>query len=283
MNATEIIAKSPVIPAPSPSVARLLALLSRADADNDEMIKVVSQDGIMSAKLLGLCNSAAYGFSDPVGSIEQAVLMLGHSEIHRLVMSIGFSGAISPAMHGYAMGEGELWRHSLLTAYVAVAVTAMARNTDIDPAIAYTAGLIHDIGKTVITHNLDEATQNAMRELIDRKESSLVEAEQFILGTDHAEVGAALLQKWNLPEVLVEAVAHHHAPVVKPKPQISAIVHVADVIALEAGPSPGWASYAMRADEGAMDALHLGGANVERLIISGYDALEKVEEIAATA
>jgi putative nucleotidyltransferase with HDIG domain len=185
-------------------------------------------------------------------------------------------------MHGYAMAEGELWRHSLLTAYVAVAVTAISRTHDIDPAIAYTAGLIHDIGKTVITHSLDEATQNSMRELIERKESSLIEAEQMIFGTHHAEVGAELLRKWKLPDVLIEAVANHHTPVVKPKPQISAIVHVADVIALEAGPSPGWASYAMRADEGAMDALHLGGADVERLIISGYDAIEKVEEIAAT-
>ena len=283
MNAAELIAKVPNLPAPSPSVARLLALLARPDADNDDMIKIVQQDGVMSAKLLGLCNSASYGFSDPVGSIEQAVLMLGHSEIHRLVMSVGFGGAISPAMHGYAMAEGELWRHSLLTAYVSVAVIAVGRNADIDPAIAYTAGLVHDIGKTVITHALDAATQSAMRELIERKESSLVEAERLILGTDHAEVGACLLKKWGLPEVLVESVAHHHEPVVKPRPQLSAIVHVADVIALEAGPSPGWGSYAMRADEAAMDALHLGGADMERLIICGYDAVEKVEEIAATA
>ena len=281
MNAASLIAKVPSIPAPSPSVARLLELLARPDSDNDDMIKIVCQDGVMSAKLLGLCNSAAYGFADPVGSIEQAVLMLGHSEIHRLVMSVGFSGAISPAMHGYAMPEGELWRHSLLTGYVAVAVTTVAHNTGVDPAIAYTAGLIHDIGKIVITHTLDEDTQAAMRALIERREVSLVEAERIVIGTDHAEVGACLLRKWGLPEVLVEAVANHHAPVSQPKPRLSAIVHVADVIALEAGPAPGWGSYAMRADEAAMDALDLGGADVERLIISGYDAIEKVNEMAA--
>jgi HD-like signal output (HDOD) protein len=76
MKPEALIASVPKIPAPSPSVARLLELLARPDSDNDDMIKVVRQDGVMSAKLLGLCNSAAYGLSAPVSSIEQAVLLL---------------------------------------------------------------------------------------------------------------------------------------------------------------------------------------------------------------
>ena len=282
MNAEQLISKVPNLPAPAPSVGRLLELLTKPDADNDDMIRVIRNDGVMSAKLIGLCNSAAYGLSTPVNSIEQAVLLIGHSEIHKLVMSVGFSGAISPAMNGYSMGEGELWRHSLLTAYVAVAVTALSRKTSIDPSIAFTAGLVHDIGKIVITHALDEKTQAAMRELIEKNEHSLVEAEKLIIGTDHAEVGACLLKQWGLPELLVESVANHHQPVIKPKPALSAIVHVADVIALEAGPSPGWASFAMRADESAVEALGLGRENIENLIISAYDALEQVDEMVAT-
>lgn len=282
MNAATLIAKVPNLPAPSPSVARLLELLAKPDADNDDMIRVIRNDGVMSAKILGLCNSAAYGFDTPVTSIDQALLMVGHSEIHRLVMSVGFSGAISPAMNGYAMAEGELWRHSLLTAYVAVAVTALSRKTNIDPSIAFTAGLVHDIGKIVVTHTLDDATQNAMRDLIQKNEHSLVEAERQVIGTDHAEVGELLLRKWGLPELLIEAVANHHKPVVKPKPGLSAVVHVADVISLEAGPSPGWASFAMRADESAVEALGLGREDIERLIISAYDALEQVDEMVAT-
>ena len=283
MNAETLIAKVPNIPAPAPSVARLVELLAKPDADNDDMIKVVRQDGIMSAKLLGLCNSAAYGFTSPVSSIEQAVLMIGHSEIHHLVMSVGFSGALSPQMHGYAMAEGELWRHSLLTAYVAVAVTAVAKKVNIDPSIAYTAGLVHDIGKIVITHALDLPTQTKMRELIEKNKNSLVEAEHLVIGTDHAEVGATLLRKWGLPELLIEAVANHHAPPLKPKPGLSAIVHIADVVSLEAGTSPGWGSYAMRADEDAVNALGLNREDIERLVISGYDAAEQVEEMIAAS
>lgn len=279
MKPEALIASVPKIPAPSPSVARLLDLLARSDADNGDMIKVVRQDGVMSAKLLGLCNSAAYGLSAPVSSVEQAVLLLGHIEIHKLVMSVGFSGALSPAMPGYAMQDGELWRHSLLTAYTAVAVTALARNSTVDPSIAYTAGLIHDIGKIVITHALNPAAQTNLRQLIEFGAKSLLEAEREVVGCDHAEVGACLLKQWGLPEVLIESVANHHRPVITPKPQLSAIVHVADVVALEAGIAPGLASFATRVDEDAVGAVGLDRENIETLILSAYDSLARVEEM----
>lgn len=279
MKPEALIASVPKIPAPSPSVARLLELLTRPDGDNDDMIKVVRQDGVMSAKLLGLCNSASYGLSSPVSSIEQAVLMLGHTEIHKLVISVGFSGALSPAMPGYAMQDGELWKHSLLTAYTAVAVTALARRSSVDPSIAYTAGLIHDIGKIVITHALTTDAQKELRQLIDFGAKSLLEAEREVIGCDHAEVGACLLKQWGLPEVLIESVANHHTPVTKPKPLLSAIIHVADIVALEAGISPGLASFATRVDEEAVEGLGLDREHIEALILSAYDSLARVEEM----
>ncbi|MGC3960367.1 MAG: HDOD domain-containing protein [Verrucomicrobiota bacterium] len=282
MKPEALIASVPKIPAPSPSVARLLELLARADSDNDDMIKVVRQDGVMSAKLLGLCNSAAYGLAAPVTSIEQAVLMLGQLEIHKLVMSVGFGGALSPAMPGYAMQDGELWKHSLLTAYTAVAVTALAQRTAADPAIAYTAGLIHDIGKVVITHALNREAQAQLRQVIDFGGKSLIEAEREVIGCDHAEVGACLLKQWGLPAMLIEAVANHHTPVSAPVPMLSAIVHVADIIALDAGIAPGVASFAMRVDESAVEALGIGRETVETLILSAYDSLARVEDMIST-
>jgi putative nucleotidyltransferase with HDIG domain len=283
MKPEALIASIGTIPAPSPSVVRLLELLAQPDADTDEMIKIVRQDGVMSAKLLGLCNSAAYGLAAPVSSIEQAVLLLGQLELHRMVVSVGFSRALSPAMVGYAMQDGVLWRHSLLTAYTAVAVTALAKHNFVDPSIAYTAGLIHDIGKIVITQALTPERQTHMRQLIDFGAKSLLEAEREVVGCDHAEVGAALLHQWGLPEVLVEAVGHHHQPVSQPKVQLSAIVHVADIIALEAGIPPGMASFAVRVDETAVTALGLDHQHIETLILSAYDSLARVEEMIAAS
>lgn len=282
MNAAELIAKVPSLPAPSTSVTRLSQLLASPDADTHEIIKVVSQDGVMSAKLLGLCNSAAYALSSPVSSIDHAVIVLGLDQIHRLVMSVGFGGALSGALGGYAICAGELWRHSLITAHVAVLICNKARPAGIAPSVAYTAALVHDIGKSVFTHVLDEASQVAIRDLIERKKCSFSEAEQQVIGTDHAQVGECLLRSWGLPEVLVEAVANHHQPVIKPSPQLSAVVHVADVIAHEVGPSPGWSSFAMRVDENAVTALGIGALDVERLIMATSDEARKIEAMVAS-
>lgn len=281
MTAEQLLAKLPNLPAPPPSVARLLHLLASPEPDADEVVKVINADGVMSAKLLGLCNSAAYGLRSPVNSIDHAVMVLGHGLIHKLVLSAGFSGALSPALRGYAISDSELWRHSLLTALVAAEVCEAARAPGHEPSVAYTAGLLHDIGKSVLTHALDEASQTAMRNLIEHHDCSLSEAEQRVIGCDHSEIGECLLRTWGLPPVLLEAVANHHNPGLVPTPQLSAIVHVADIIAHEAGSSPGWASYAMRTDENAAISLGLDQADIERLIIFTYDDVQKVEDLAA--
>ena len=283
MKAQDLLAKVPNLPAPSPSVARMLSLLAKADADNKELIHVVSQNGVMCAKLLGMCNAAAYGLSTPVGSVDQAVMYLGHTQIHRLVMAVGFGGDLSRELHGYAIGSSELWKHSLLTAYVAVAVAARTPGVVTDPSLAYTAGLIHDIGKIVISHALSDGPQRDLLGLIEQQHCTLMEAERAVLGTDHAEVGACLLRQWKLPEILIEAVANHHQPVCQPVPQLSAVVHVADVISLQAGCAPGLGSYARRADEAALAVLGLKSEDLEQLVISAFDALAEVEGMMAVS
>ncbi len=283
MKTDELIAKAKNLEAPSPPVVKLLGLLAKEEADNEEIIQVIERDSVISSKLLGLCNAAVYGLITPVASIDQAVLYLGHSEIHRLVMTAAFGGLLSPALKGYAIGEKELWQHSLLTAHVAVIISDRTPHPVIDPAIAYTGGLIHDIGKNVINRALTPEFQATVMELIAKKEHSLLTAERAVLGTDHAEVGARLLQKWRLPEVLVEAVANHHKPVSKPHANLSALVHVADLIALEAGCSPGIGSYAMHTDEAAVNSLGFGPADLEGLVIEAYDTLADVESLRVAA
>ncbi len=283
MKAEELIAKAKNIVAPPPSVAKLLTLLANEDAGNEDIIEVISTDGVMSAKLLSLCNAAVYGLATPVSSIEQAVLYLGHSEIHRLAMSAGFGAALNPALKGYAIGESELWQHSLLTAHVAVIVDEKMTEPLVDTAIAYTAGLIHDIGKIVVNRAVTPEMQALLMSLMEKKQHTLITAERSVLGTDHAEVGALLLKKWRLPEILVEAVAHHHEPVTTPKIKLSTIIHVADLIAHEAGGSPGIGSYAVNADEKAITALDLKPEDLEKFVIAAYDSQADVASMQTVA
>lgn len=282
MNATELIGRVRHLRSPSPSVTRLVALVTSPDVGNDEIIHIVRQDGVLSAKLLSLCNSAAFG-NMSVGSVDEAVFFLGHREVYRLVVALGIGAALTPPLPGYAMEPGSLWRHSLLTALVTDDVLAAIPAVTADVSIAYTAGLVHDIGKVVVNQALDEAARTAIRDRLSRDDCSLLEAERSILGSDHAEVGACLLRAWRLPETLVEAVEHHHAPGLVPEPQLSCVIHIADMLAHQVGAAPGWASHAVRAGEGTAEALGITSETVQNLLIATSDALARVDTLAAAA
>ncbi len=280
MKAETLIAQVKDLTAPSPSVAKLVNSLNRADADADEVVQIVNQDPVLSAKLLSICNSAGAGAAHPIASIKQAVFFLGYREIYRRVLSIGFGDALDRALPGYAIGDHELWRHSLVTALATQAVLAEARTDCFEPSVAYTAGLVHDIGKLVLNEVLDPATQSRLRARIEQEGRSRLEAERDVLDTDHCEVGAVLLRRWRLPEELVEAVANHHCPVTCPRPQISAVVHLADCVAHEIGSAPGWHSHAVRADEAAAQSLGLGPEKFQLILLSAHESLQVVNELA---
>lgn len=271
MKAEDLIARTGNLRAPSPTVSRLLHLLSDSEADYTEVIATIGRDMVLTGKLLALCNSAAYGLARPVASLKEGVHYLGFVEIHRNVMRLGFGETIGVELPGYDMGAGELWEHSLAAAKFAPLVTRLSRTQKTDTAVAFTAGLMHDIGKVVIGQTLDCETRKSIRALVDQESASALDAERAVLGCDHAEIGACLLRQWRIPEVLVEAVANHHQPGRNPGAPLAAIVHAADAIAHQTGASPGWGSFAIRIDEGALKALNLSGEDIERLSIAATE------------
>ena len=104
-----------------------------------------------------------------------------------------------------------------------------------------------------------------------------------MIGADHPEVGACLLRRWRIPESIVEAVANHHQPVLKPQPALSAIVHVANAVAHEVGSAPGWESFAVPISDAAIKALKIGPKESDKMLMSAYDAVRTVVELAAVA
>jgi putative nucleotidyltransferase with HDIG domain len=279
MKAKTFIARVTDLPTPSPVLLKLMDLLNRSDVENEQVVQVVKSDGVLCAKLLAACNSAAFGLAEPVGSVEQAVFYLGNQQIYRIILALGVGKSLSRALPAYLIEDRELWRHSLTTAVAAEATLLGGCSLAIDPSVAYTAGLLHDIGKLVLSQFMSETSVAAIRGLIEYQGQSRLEAERAILETDHAEVGACLLQSWRLPEIIVEAVAHHHAPVLTPRPLLSAVIHVADCVAHQLGASTGWDAYALRVDVNAVAALGFGPEKMERILITAHASLGCVQEL----
>jgi putative nucleotidyltransferase with HDIG domain len=281
MKAETLIAQLADLPTPSPVVLKLMDLLNRPDVENAEVVRVVKSDGALCSKLLACCNSVTFGLSEPVGSMEQAVFYLGYQQIYRIILALSIGKSMCRALPAYLIDEFELWRHSLTTALAAEITMPEGCPLEIDPSIAYTAGLLHDIGKLVLNQFLTEESVTAIRALVESQNHSRLEAERAVLETDHAEVGACLLQDWRMPPTIVEAVANHHLPLVVPRPLLSAVVHVADCAAHQLSSSPGWNAYALRIEEKAAVSLGFGPEKMERILIAVHASLHSVEQLAS--
>jgi putative nucleotidyltransferase with HDIG domain len=278
MNTEMLIERVGDLRSPPQSVSRLLELLPRADVDSDEIVGIIERDSVLTAKLLALCNSAAFGFASEISSVAQAVLQLGSREVGRLVLSLSFGSRLSRPLPGYAIGGRELLVHSVLTGKLAEQIIPSC-TVEFEPSVAYTAGLLHDIGKAVLDQVLDDRTQAQIRRLIEAEAVPRLEAERAVLSCDHAELGRVLLGRWRIPEVIVEAVGNHHAPPLAGGPRLSCLIHLANCLAHEIGSAPGWDGYAMRVLEPAAAALGLDADATDRLLILAHETLQKVEEL----
>src|ERR1051325_3343013 len=119
MTANELVAKVKNLPPVSHAALRLVSLLDQPAVSNDDVVQVLRCDNVLTAKLLRACNSPFFGLEDPVSSVDQAVLILGHQQILHIVLTLAFGGAMAVPLTGYAVESNELWRHSLTAATAA--------------------------------------------------------------------------------------------------------------------------------------------------------------------
>jgi len=281
MTARELVAKVKNLPPVSTAALKLVNLLDQQTVSNEEVVQVLKCDNILTAKLLRACNSPYFGLAEPVSSVDQAVFLLGHQQILHIVLTLAFGSAMVIPLSGYAVEANELWRHSLITASAAELIANEFSELNVEPAVAFTVGLLHDIGKLVLGQTLTPDQQISIRHLIELEKKSRHEAERVVLGTDHCEVGARLLQDWHLPDDVVEAVANHHKPILKPRPRLSVVTHLADCLAHLAGSAPGWDGYAVRVDDEVIETLEITGDKLDALIIAVRDSFDRVDQFMA--
>jgi putative nucleotidyltransferase with HDIG domain len=193
-----------------PDVAvKLLEMGESASASAGDMAQLIERDMSLAARVLKLVNSPFFGLRHEVTSIQQALLIVGTAHLRSLVLSGAVSSLFEREGSIGSFNRREFWKHSLA---VAAAARSIAAQTDLlDREIAFTAGLIHDIGKVVIDRHLHPEF-NQIVHLADERSLPMYEAELEVIGVDHTEIGRHLAVRWNLPEILMDGIACHHNP-----------------------------------------------------------------------
>ncbi|ROR32714.1 HDOD domain-containing protein [Inmirania thermothiophila] len=238
------------LPSLSLVVQEVLRLLDRDDADFAAIEHKLSQDQALAARVLRVANSPFYGMPREITSIHEATVLLGTHTIRNVVTTAGIIGLFPPEAGG-ALDRVGLWQHAI---GVGVASQVLGRRVGLERETAFTAGLLHDIGKLVLDTLFEPLYRRVVRRCAEA-DLPFIEAEREVLGIDHAEVGRRVAEHWRLPPVIVAAVAGHHAPGDAPE---AAVVHVADAMtrALEIG--NGGCDRVPAPDEAAWRRLGLG-------------------------
>ncbi len=187
----------------------LRELLTAEQRYTTQISEIIRRDPSLTARLLRLVNSVYYGLSAPVNSIEEAVFYLGVRQIRQLAM-------VTPVIEDFQRLAGNtpfpwrgFWQHcigtAILTREVISAVEVPADESD------YVAGLIHDVGKIVMSASFPEHFAEVRRRM-DGGETELLRVEFEVLGMNHTQLGALYLKNHNLPDVMIETASFHHEP-----------------------------------------------------------------------
>jgi len=256
-------------------VSKARGILSNPDSSLKELAQVVEMDPAIAAKVLRLANSAFYGLSGKVSSIQHASVLLGYKVLGELIVMSGISSFMDKSLRGYGLESGELWRHSITVA-IGSRIIARKAKPELEEDVFF-AGLIHDIGKLVMDRYVHERKE-VFEEFIGEGENSLLHAEKKILGFDHSEMGSDFCKKWNIPDEQVQAVKFHHRPSGANGNEMAYILHIADAVALICGSETGGNGTHRHMEDGAVEFLGLMEENVNDIMNEVADSAEKIAE-----
>lgn len=260
------------------AVAQVFGLINDPRSTMADFERVVRPDVGLTANLLRSANSAFYRGSREITSVRDAITRMGMRRVFELAAGGAFAKAIPAFLNGYGTDAETYWGHSVAVAVLADRIGREAGFTY--PDLAFTAGLLHDLGKVVVSSWLEASAT------VRVPPGSLIstEAEVELLGASHAEFGEALCAKWNLPKDIGGASRWHHSPGDAPTATLrylSSVIRVADGAAHAAGFGEGHASEPLDAE--SLERLSLTADRVTTLLETVTPEIERTRQLLAAA
>jgi len=256
------------VPLISTSAAQLLQIANDSDHGLHDIITIVKHDAALTANILKVVNSAAIASKTPVTAIERAVSLLGEDIIVGVALSNAAYQLFHSELEGYAGRPGELWEHDLRTAIASKKVAGYAEN-NINEDLVFTCGLIHDLGKALISNFLKDIINEVIAAIDAGKFKDYSTAEKEMLGLDHSHVGYELARHWNLPEPLPTVIRYHHHPklaehTLRP---LTFAVHLGDLVARMSGSGTGADSMCCELDPDYIEYINLSRDQLAMILL----------------
>ncbi len=258
-------------------IQRVLQLVDDPRSSAQDVVKVIQYDPSITADVLRLCNSSYFGLGRTVDSLREALVRIGFNQLLEIILSRESVQLYEKACQGYDLDQGALWRHSVACALLS-GIVAQRLNREASPA-TFTAALLHDIGKTVLSQFVRDYFEE-VRDLTQKRRLSFVEAEREVLGIDHAELGGRITELWRFPQGIVSPIRYHHTPfLTRENPDAVQLIYLCDTVALMTGIGGGADGLSYRAHGEVMKQYQLKGKDIEQFIVLLEDRFRLVEGI----
>lgn len=208
------------LPAMPNVIVKALGVIKDDNSGTKELSDIMSYDQALTSQVLKLVNSAYYGFAQEITSVNKALALLGMTQTRNIIIAV----AMKPMLT--SQGGRDMWKHSLRCG---VAAEYIADKTGVvDTADAFTIGFLHDIGK-ILLNICDTMTYQKVRTMV-KNGMDVIESENELFETNHADLGFLLAKKWKLSVLLANCIKYHHDPMSSSMPQVSTLAYAANKI-----------------------------------------------------
>ena len=193
-----------------PTSTQLLRVALQEEVDVEEIVRIVSYDPVLTARLLRVANSVEVGGARRIGTVRDAILRLGVGLVLGIALGSSVRVHLDGAAHPSYVVEGDLWRHSVAAAIAGHFARIVSKRSL--PVESFTAALLHDIGKLVLLRHMTPEVSHVLQHAEKYAGLSQLDAESGILGIHHGELGGLIARHWRLPEPIVSGITYHHDP-----------------------------------------------------------------------
>lgn len=265
----------PAFPATGNKVAQLL---NKPDYSVFQVANVIKYDPSITANILKMANSPYFGPQHKISSIHDAVIYLGQKSLLRAIQTSGISKYYKKGTPGYYDKATDLWEHSVAVALMSQILSK--KITGREDTTLYTAALLHDVGKIIMGEFVRDSLKK-ISEIVNTQKLSFLEAEEIVLGINHADLGGRIAEYWNFPVEIKDAVSYHHRPDLLEKEEkiMPWIVYMADQACLMMGVGGGVDGLAHRAVSQLLKKFSLRMKDLEMSMVMLSDDMNRAKEI----
>lgn len=270
-----IVAQAQRLP-PFPDVVNKLMPLLRELAPIKQIEEVIKLEPVIASRILMISRSPYYARFRKVESLREAIMVLGQKQLIQVAMTACAAQYFRGSMDGYDLREGELWEHAVGVALMAEIIGERLKRQNI--LTLYTAGLLHDIGKTVLNFYVKEEFEQIIT-MVRQNRKRFLDAEREVLGIDHQQLGGLIAKKWNFPDSVIAGIRYHHEPkkAAEKHRDISKILYVANRMVSSVGIGCGIDGFLNPNRDEVFNELGMTSKMVEELLAKFGDAFKEVK------